>query len=139
MRVFRHWKLILGLLALFSAGFATGVLASVKLIQHVVKRNTNLDFWVGDRMSEYQKRLKLTPEQKEKVRPLLEKAGHGFQGIVGDAFLQVIPLVQETQDQVRQQLTPEQQAEFDKMRDEMMKRWQDMASKEVQKAPPKGI
>lgn len=33
-------------------------------------------------MAEFQRRLKLTPEQRQEIRPILDKTGERFHGIV---------------------------------------------------------
>jgi Spy/CpxP family protein refolding chaperone len=90
-----------------------------------------------ERLALLKERLKLTPEQEAKIRPILEeeaaklkdlRAQRDAAGATQDRrerIKQVRAIQQETQDRVNPILTPEQQAEWTKLRDEMRERVRD--------------
>ncbi len=137
MILLRHWKLIIGLFAIYVAGICTGLVLTVGGIKHFVDRQANQDFWVKARLAELDHGLKLTTEQKTKLKPTLENASERFKGIVREAFVKVIQTVNATHQTINQELTPEQQKSFEKMRADNIKRWEEFAKKEANKAPPK--
>ena len=137
MSILRHWKMILGLLAIFIAGMGTGVALTIGGIMKIVSHQSKPEVWVQGRMAELRHGLKITPEQEKKMRPILEKAGERFKGVVSKGFAEMLGIVNDTHDEINQELTPEQQKQFAKLRLENFKRWQEFAKKESAKAPPK--
>lgn len=139
MRLLRHWKMILGLLAIFVAGMGTGGFLAITGIIKIVKHNAKPDVWVAARIGEMEKGLKLTPEQKEKLRPIFQDAVEKFQGIVRNGFGEFLQVVEGAHSKMNEEFTPEQREKFVKMRSEAMKRWRDFMQLEVLKAPQKGL
>ena len=65
MSILRHWKMILGLLALFTAGLVAGMLLAVGGIMKMVKHQARPEVWVKARVGEMDRALKQNPEQRE--------------------------------------------------------------------------
>ena len=137
MTLLRHWKLILGLLAIFVAGIFTGVILTVGGIKRVVTLQANQERWVKSRLTELDHGLKLSTEQKSKITPALEQSSEKFKGIVRESFVKVIQLVGDTHQTINKELTPDQQKTFEKIRVDNLRRWEEFAKKEANKAPPK--
>lgn len=129
MRILRHWKMILGLTALFGAGFVSGAIGLlVVAVNHPTPEALNR--WVNFRFREYEHRLKLTPEQKVKVRPIVQNTREQVRAVARTAIEQSVPILDQAQMQIAAELTPEQKAEFEKMNRETMKRLREFALKE---------
>ena len=139
MSILRHWKVILGLLALFLAGMATGMVLTVGGIVKIVSHQSRPEVWVKGRTAELNKALKLTPEQQQKLGSILDRAAGRVREVIGTGFASMIDIVQETHEEINKELTPEQQKQFDKIRAEHLKRWREFAKKEAAKAPPKPL
>jgi Spy/CpxP family protein refolding chaperone len=74
-------------------------------------------------------RLKLTPEQQEKIKPILADRDTQMTAMRGDTSAsqddrraKMMKLRTDTNDKINAVLTPDQQAEFKKMNDEMAAR-----------------
>lgn len=131
MRLLRHWKMILGLGAIFGAGVGTGAVGAVTLIIHIVTKPEPVKQWVDARLKELDARLKLTPEQREKIRPIVEKASARFRQIGAMAFDEIIVTARETHEEVARELSPEQRSEFNRYRQEVIAKLRELAQKEI--------
>lgn len=131
MKLLRHWKLILGLGAIFGAGVCTGAITAVAVIVHLVNKPEPMKQWVDSRLKELDARLKLTPEQREKIRPIVEKASARFRKIGATAFDEIIVTAKETHEEVANELNSEQRTEFDKYRQEVIAKLRELAQKEI--------
>ena len=136
MKLLRHWKMTLGLLAIFVAGMGTGFVLTVRGIMKFVKHQAIPEVWITARMKELDQRLKLTDEQQARIKPLLSATVDGFHDIVHRGFAEFLVLIGQTHEKVNSELTPEQRAEWAKMREGTMKRWREFAGEEIKKAPP---
>lgn len=106
--------IILSLIGLF----VLGALFGIGLALPFTKKLISEDYFVRHRMSEEAKRLKLTPEQVEKSKPIYEQLKQDLTKIKADTLTSI------TQASIRQSmelaglLTPEQIEEFKKLGDE---------------------
>lgn len=125
----RHWKVILSLLAIFIAGTVTGSFLTVRAIRMFANRNAMGPLiplspkWQSVAMKNYERRLKLTPEQMDKLRPAFEQAGNELGGVRTNTMTDVGMIIRRLNLQVEASLTPEQHDEFEKMREENRARY----------------
>lgn len=131
MRLFRHWKMILGLMAIFGAGVGTGGIGTLLVLHHIFTRPEPTQRWAEARLKEMEKRLKLTPEQQAKIRPIVEKAARQFRDIGAEAFDKIIFTAGKTHEEVAKELTPVQQVEFRKMRQQVINTLRELAQREI--------
>jgi Spy/CpxP family protein refolding chaperone len=137
MKLLRHWKLVVGMTAIFGAGTLTGVVLTLQGVKRALTERSALKRWGDARMAEFQRRLELTPEQRKEIRPILDKAGTRFRGIVADAFEETLTQVEITHGEIATHLTPEQNAEFEKIKQDAVRRWRDLSGpKETQGTIP---
>jgi hypothetical protein len=139
MKLLRHWKMFLGLLAIFVAGMGAGGFLAITGVIKIVKHQAKPEVWLNARLAELNHRLKLAPDQEAKIRPILEGTVDRFHGIVNNGFNEFLQVIGETHDKVNAELTPDQQKEWAKMRNDAMKRWREFAREEVKKAPQKPL
>ena len=109
----------------------TVFVTSVATIVHLVNKPEPVKQWVEARLKELDRRLKLTPEQREKIRPIVEKASARFRQIGAEAFSDILVTARETHEEVAKELTPEQRTEFDKYRQEVIAKLRELAQKEI--------
>lgn len=131
MRLLRHWKMIIGLLAIFGAGVGTGAIGTVITLHRVFTKREPQGQWVNARLSDLERHLKLTPEQQEKVRPMVQKAGQRFRAIGTESFEKIIDVANETHEEVARELTPEQREEFNRLRPHVIARLRELAQREI--------
>lgn len=131
MRLLRHWKMILGLFAIFGTGVGTGGVGTLVVLHKVFTSPVATKRWTESRLSDLEQRLKLTPEQKTKIRPIVENAATRFRGIGAEAFEKIIATAEEAHAEVAKELTPEQQAEFKKLRPQIINALRDLAQREI--------
>ncbi len=130
MRILRHWKAILGLSAIFGAGFFTGAIGLlIVAINH--PQPDQLNRWANQRFKEYERRLKLTPDQKVKIKPMVQEARDQIRAVVRNGVEQTVPILDKAHAQVSPELTPKQREEFDKIHREMVDRLREFEKKEA--------
>ena len=110
-----RWKLSLYLLALFLAGGGSGA-----LIAWQVCRRTPVaplpPAEIGARLrARFQSRLDLTPEQVQKIDPMIDQAMGRVEAIRHETASQVFANVSNLHEQVVTVLTPGQKAKFEKL------------------------
>jgi hypothetical protein len=131
MRLLRHWKMILGLMAIFATGVGTGGVAVIVLLHRVVTTPVSSQRWVDSRMADLERKLKLTPEQKGKIQPIVEGAVERMRGIGGEAFEKIIATAEQAHADVAKELTPEQQVEFNKLRKQIINNLRELSQREI--------
>lgn len=131
MILLRHWKMILGLMAIFGAGVGTGGVGAILLLVRNFTTPVPAQKWVDDRMTEFDRKLKLTPEQKSKIRPIMEAAVEQFRAIGRESFERIIATAGQAHEDIANELTPEQQAELKKMRPHLISLLRDLSQREI--------
>lgn len=129
MKLLRHWKLVLGMTAIFGAGALSGVVVTLQGVKKALTERSALKRWGDARMAEFQRRLKLTPQQRQEIRPILDKTGERFHGIVADAVEDILLELEVTHSDIAKHLTPEQNAEFDKIKQDTYRRWKELSGR----------
>ncbi|MFZ4765378.1 MAG: hypothetical protein ACOYMN_10530 [Roseimicrobium sp.] len=131
MSLLRHWKLVLGLMAIFGAGVGTGAVGTVVLLQRIFTRPEPAKRWADSRLGELEARLKLSPQQKEKLRPIIEDASQRFREIGAETFSKIMATAEQTQGRFASVLSPEQQVEFQRMRPQVTAKLRELAQREI--------
>ena len=115
------------LAAIFVAGAVSGSMLTLRVVKRAVGRNLNPDGWATAAMQAYRKKLKLTPEQIQKIQPAMDQAAQEIRAIGGSATVEIFSVVIQMNDRVAKELTPEQQKRFEEMKQEFRARWRDRA------------
>ena len=146
----RHWKIILSLVAIFIVGFVSGGVMTLAITKRVIARHTtttNLGVTVAQH---YARQLDLTPEQVEKLKPIFARAAADVRspdrmtltirvgieadnlraamdwaaasGRADDVMMGVMLSMRQLNEEVARELTPGQQAKFEKMKERNRKR-----------------
>jgi len=110
MNLLRYWKLALGLTLVFVAGAVTGSVATHQFIKHGISQALNFDHWKAGVMHVLQTKLKLTPEQHQHIRVLVDARGQEIRAAFSTAFNESGHALVHLQKQIDQELTPEQRA-----------------------------
>lgn len=110
------WKLALAFLLVFVAGVTSGgLLSSLHMRRHFLGPPHSGE--VGDRMREHLRRaLDLTPEQAEKIAPIVDATSAKLEAIRVETAQRVRSAMEESERQISPQLTPEQQTKLQKLK-----------------------
>lgn len=137
----RHWKVILALIALFLLGAATGTAITLKVVKRFIETRTNPERMSQSMLTEYQRRLRLTPEQAERIRPILQRTGREMWDLRTEMSGRTFQVIRLAQDEIANELSSEQREEFARVNQEMRERYRPPGPKgPLQKGPPpKGL
>ena len=108
MKILKYWKVSLALVLVFAAGAVTGCVWTTLSVRHAFERGLKLENWTADAMKFEQKELMLTPEQRPKIRAILEDAGRQFGGAFGQAFRESGRILVDSWRRIDHELTPAQ-------------------------------
>ncbi len=114
----KHWKLwlALALLVVFLAGGALGLCAGVIHARQVFFARHG--GFAGGRMREHLRRkLELTPEQYDKVSPILDQTERRLEEIRAETGQRVREAMNQSHDQIVPLLNPDQRKKLDEMRE----------------------
>ena len=109
------WRLAVGVLVVFAAGVATGMFVGARKAHDVLvfKHHGRM----GERMRQHLTReLELTPEQVEKISPIVEQTTKRLQEIRMQSGKEVAETMKHSREQIAPHLTPEQRERLDKMK-----------------------
>jgi uncharacterized membrane protein len=130
MSVLRHWKIILCMGAIFVVGAVTGGALTLRAVHSTVlrtlARNGLFGDWASTTMKRFQARLKLRPEQVQKIQPILEDTGRELKATTREAFAQVVSITVRSNDQVAKELDSDQRLIFEKMNEETRRHYLQM-------------
>lgn len=112
------WMLAFAFLLVFVAGATTGgLLSSLHMRRHFLGPPHSGE--VGDRMREHLRRaLDLTPEQAEKIAPIVDATSAKLEAIRVETAQRVRTAMEESERQISPELTPEQQKKLQNMKRE---------------------
>ena len=122
----KPWKVISAFVGVFIAGSIFGGLLALRfdLSRHgMTKRPSAHDGPVLPQlMQRFVERLDLTLEQREQLRPVMERAGEDLRRLRQSGFRETGVVLERLQQDVARVLTPEQRVKLEKMREEMRAR-----------------
>ena len=110
MKALRHWKVILALVLVFAAGGVTGSVGTRIHFKRAFERSLNVENWTAEAMKFLDKELRLTPEQRPKIRAILDETGRQFKGTFCLAIDESATNLVASWRRIDRELTPEQRA-----------------------------
>jgi len=112
MNRFRKLKIVLYLTALFLAGVATGIFVSFQVARHMMPSEARM---AGRWTYELQTKLNLSPEQMQKIRPIVTETIGRFKVTLKD---DVLSAFSDCNARIAADLTPEQKVKLEKLEKE---------------------
>src|SRR4029077_3412868 len=113
------WQLAFAFLLVFAAGATSGGLFSSMHMRHRFLFGPPHSGEMGDRFREHMKRmLDLTPEQAAKIGPIIDSTSAKLEAIRVETAQRVRKTMEESEQQILPDLTPNQQAKLQKMKSE---------------------
>ena len=109
------WGLAVGVVMVFAAGVATGMFVGARKAQDVfVSKHHHR---MSERMREHLTReLELTPEQMEKLSPIIDNTSRRLQDIRRESGRRVADTMREAHAEIAPHLTPPQRERLDTMK-----------------------
>lgn len=132
------WKLITGFLLVFLAGGVTGAFIAAKTTRHHLFATSHHGIAAQRMRDRLQSELDLTPEQLAKISPIIDKAAAQLETIRRDTARRVRDTFADMHKQIGTDLTPEQRAELDQMRErhKSMRRHHHRRDRRMRDRPP---
>ncbi|HLH52235.1 MAG TPA: hypothetical protein VKY92_01270 [Verrucomicrobiae bacterium] len=119
MSPLRYWKVILGLLLVFAAGAISGAVGTCHVLAHNFQQALSFDRWKAGTMHVLQDKLKLSPEQHQKIEQLVDQRGLEIRTAFSSSCQNCGHILVQLQHQIDQELTPAQKEVHDKMKREL--------------------
>jgi Spy/CpxP family protein refolding chaperone len=120
----KPWKLVLLLTGIFVAGGITGSFVTVRVVRNWAKRVAQPEQWGPNRLDMLTKRLDLTPEQIERIRPLIKRDMEDLAFIRQTGFREARRILERMELDIAAELTPPQKEKFDQLNKEFRERMQ---------------
>lgn len=111
------WKLITGFILVFLAGGVTGAFIVAKTTRHHLFATSHHGIAAQRMRDRLRSELDLTPEQLAKISPVIEKAAAQLETIRRDTAQRVRDTFADMHKQIGGDLTSEQRAQLDQMRE----------------------
>jgi hypothetical protein len=112
------WKIVLVLLALVLVSAGAGGIVGAKLMQHALQKKHTPATWNESVMRVLQRNLRLKPEQKPKVQAIIDSGVEEMKRIRLETITRTDAVVDRLTAQIDRELTPEQSAALQKLKDQ---------------------
>lgn len=137
----RNGKIILAFLGVFVAGAVFGGFVSLRVVRQRfemirLRTPTPIDQFSPQIMKRFSTRLDLTAEQKDKLWPIIRRAGEDLRKLRQSGDREAIAVAERMHEQVAEILTPAQQGKLEQMKRDMRERWQRERQKRWGERPP---
>lgn len=116
MKPQRAWKTGSSLLALVAVSAACGALVGHRLARQQLEARNNPETWNKHVAHEFDRIVKPSPEQSDRIQLHLEKAVRELQEIRRDTIARSTNVIWRLVAEVERELTPEQQQSFEQMK-----------------------
>jgi Spy/CpxP family protein refolding chaperone len=110
------WKITLVLLGIVLVSFLAGGFLGAKMVDRAYKRRHAPEMWNQTVMRALQRNLKLTPEQTQKVQTIIDGGVEEMKGIRLETIARTDGIFDRMVGEIDQELTPEQSAELQKLK-----------------------
>lgn len=134
----KPWKVALVLAAMFAAGMVTGGFLAGRVIKRVAEKRVLPEQWGPARLKMLAHRLELTPEQHEKLRPIVRRDVEDLGRIRNHAFGETRRILERMERDISAVLTPEQRVKFEQMNREFRARAERFMRERGQRGPGGG-
>lgn len=110
-----RWKSIGLVAAIFVAGVVTGSVGSTGLSRRTFEHPVQVENLRTALMDILSRELELTPEQAQRVEPIVTRACEDYRNLTLDTVQRVTGLVQAVNQRIARELTPQQAARLERL------------------------
>ena len=111
-----NWKIIVLLLAIVFVSMLAGGFLGAKFAERAIRHRNTPEAWNQKAMRSLHQRLKLSPEQDLKMQHILDGGVEEMKTIRLDTIARTDAVVERMLGDLEKEITPEQRAEFEKLR-----------------------
>jgi uncharacterized membrane protein len=115
----KPWLVILVLIGIFAAGGVTGGFVTLRVCREKIANRPVPDEWAPKHLKKLGERLNLTPEQTERVGPIIKSKMEQLGRLRNQSMAETRVVVEAMQREINEQLTPEQRIKFEQMNREL--------------------
>lgn len=124
MSAVKPWKIVVGLVLVFVAGVTVGMVLAKHQAKLAFERSLNQETWIADAMEKLDREVQLTPEQRPKIRSLVEAGAKQVREHIMRMAMDSALLIDRLGDDIDKELTPAQRLAHGRMREDFRKRMQ---------------
>jgi uncharacterized membrane protein len=118
MNALNRWKIVLTLIAIFVAGAVTGGLLTIRAMKYEIPRRSEVPPGTPFSVDRWRARLRLTPEQDLKLRPIAQQADNELRNLYALNLREIDGILDRGQDRMNPILQPDQQQRLRQMVEE---------------------
>ena len=112
----KPWKVVLAFIGIFAAGLLVGGLVTLRVVKNLAPARMGSPEQFGPQlMKRYTAKLELTPEQQDKINPLIMRAGEELRQMRRATWTNSQAVIDRVEAEISAQLTPEQKTKFEQM------------------------
>ena len=111
-----QWRILGCLLALVLASSLAGVLMGRRMARAEQRRQDNPETWNESALRTFDRTVRPTPEQRQKIQAHLARAVTELKAVRADTLARSTNIIWQLVGQVEQELTPEQRQAFEQMK-----------------------
>jgi Spy/CpxP family protein refolding chaperone len=117
-----RWKIVLTLIAIFVAGAVTGGFFAIRAMKYETPGWSEAPIATPFAVGRWLGRLHLTPDQDQKLRPIIEQADNELRNLRALDLREIEGIFDRAQDRMNPVLTPDQRERLRKMLEERKQR-----------------
>jgi len=109
MNAVKRWKVVLTLIAIFVAGGVTGGFLTIRAMKYEMGRRSETPPGTAFAMDRWRARLHLTPEQDEKLSPIMQQADNELRNLRALDLREIEGILDRAQERMNPILRSDQQ------------------------------
>jgi Spy/CpxP family protein refolding chaperone len=126
----KTWQVVAAFIGIFIAGTFTGGLLALRIARQLTpprppgfnQGQGAVDQFAPAQLRNFAEQLNLTTDQREKIRPILQRSGEALRRLRQDTQHETREILERMHDRVAAELTPEQLVKFDEIRERQRQR-----------------
>jgi Spy/CpxP family protein refolding chaperone len=134
----KPWKLVLLLTGIFLAGAVAGGFVTLEVGKNMLRKRMAPDNWGPARLKTLEKELALTPEQIDRLKPIVRRDVDELNRLRQQGFQETRRILERMENDIAAILTPEQKAKFEKFNEERRERARRMFEQHRRERTEKG-
>ncbi|MFA5057832.1 MAG: hypothetical protein WC485_06935, partial [Opitutaceae bacterium] len=111
----KPWQICLTLIAIFAAGGVSGGLVAYRVAQRRVPHSPRIEAWGARQMERVAQELQLTPEQRERIKPIVKRNMEELARLRRESMRTVHEIIQRMETDIAAELTPEQRVKYEQI------------------------